>query len=306
MRHEAVLVYGGVGYQSLAIARAVASSGYDCRVVTRSVKNAGRIEALGARPVYGDFSDVKSLEKATQDCDAVVLTLPLVFDVDLAMAWASHVIQAAQAAKIKCLVFNASGPVPSHETGVMAVDIKVRVSKLLANSGISVIGIEPTLYMENLASPWAAPSIVLKNTLAYPLPEAQKISWTSWDDMAAFVVAALKHPEFAGRSFRVSGPQALTGGQLTQVFSARLGKPVSYYPIPLSDFSSGLNAALGEPVGTEIARLYGWFSGEGAAYLMVDDHACAQAEQALSVTPRQFSGWVNTIDWANLAKGTTT
>lgn len=303
---EAILVYGGVGCQSLAIARAVAGSGYDCRVVTRSVKNAGRIEALGARPVYGDFSDAQSLEKATQNCDAVVLTLPLVFDVDLAVAWAGHVIRAAQAAKIKCLVFNASGPVPGQTTGVAAVDVKVRVSRLLADSGIPVIGIEPTLYMDNLASPWAAPSIVLKNTLAYPLPETQKISWISWDDMAACVVAAIKHPELTGRSFRVSGPQALSGGQLAEVFSAHLCKPVSYYPISLNDFAAGLNGALGEPVGTEIARLYGWFAGEGAAYLAVDDTARAEVEQALSVTPRQFSGWVNTIDWVNLAKGSIT
>lgn len=188
----------------------------------------------------------------------------------------------------------------------MAVDIKVRVSKLLAESGIPVIGIAPTLYMDNLASPWVAPSIVLNDTLAYPLPEAQKVSWTSWDDMAAFVVAALKHPEFAGRSFRVGGPQAPTGGQLAEVFSACLGKPVSYHPIPLSDFASGLNAALGEPAGTEIARLYGWFSGKGAAYLTVDDHTRAEVEQTLSVTPRQFSVWINTIDWVNLTKGSIT
>lgn len=94
--------------------------------------------------------------------------------------------------------------------------------------------------MDNLASPWAAPSIVHQNTLAYPLPEAQKISWISWDDMAACVVAALKHPEYAGQSFRVGGSQTLTGRQLAEIFSIHLGNPISYYPVPLDDFAAGL------------------------------------------------------------------
>ncbi len=304
MKHETVLVYGGVGSQSLAIARAAVRAGYDCRVVTRSVENAGRIETLGARPVFGDFSDVQSLKKATQDCDAVVLTLPLVFDAERAVGWAKNIIQAAQTARIKCFVFNASGPVPRDETGVTAVDIKVWVSRLLASSGIPVVRIEPTLYLDNLASPWAAPSIVLQNTLAYPLPETLQISWTNWDDMAACTVAALKHPEFAGRSFRVGGPQDLTGGQLAEMLSARLGKSISYHPIPLADFASGLNAALGDPVGTEIAHLYEWFSGAGATYLAVDDPVRTEVERAFSFTPRRFSDWVNGIDWVELVKTT--
>lgn len=302
MERETILVYGGVGLQSLAIVRAVVAAGYECRVVTRSLENMSRIETFGGHPVYGDFSDIQSLEKATRNCDAVVLTLPLVFDADLAIAWVRHVIQAARSEKIKRLIFNASGPVPPRETGVAAVDIKVRAARLLAESDIPVIRIEPTLYMDNLASPWAAPSIVLKNTLAYPLPAAQKISWTNWDDMAAFVVGALKHGEFAGRSFRIGGPQALTGEQLAEMLSARLGRLISYYPIPLEGFAAGLNAALGEPVGTEIARLYGWFSGEGSACLAVDDHDRMEAEHMLTVKPRRFSEWINTVDWDGAAK----
>ena len=303
MIHETVLVYGGSGFQSLAIARALVARGHTCRVLTRSAESARRIEALGAKPVYGNLVDAHSLEGATRGCDAVILTLPLVFDAGLALKWVDHVIRSAQTAGVEHFVFNTSGPVPEDETGVLAVDIKVRAKQRLAGSGLPVVGVEPALYMDNLASPWAAPSIVLHGTLAYPLPESQKVSWLSWQDMAAFVVAAMMRPDLAGQALRVGGPQALTGSQLADALSSRLKKPVSYYRVPLDDFSAGLNGALGEPVGTEIARLYGWFSGEGAACLNVDA-THEETGKILSVTSQRFADWANAVDWTALTNPT--
>ncbi len=299
MKNNTVLVYGGSGAQGSAITCALVARGHAVHAVTRSEKNEKQIKENAATPVYASFEDLTSLIKVNNGCDAIVLTLPLVFDVDTVMGWADNVIQAALVAKIKCFVFNASGPVPEEKTGVAALDIKRLVAEKLSKSGLPVITIQPTLYMGNLAAPWTAPAIVAQGTLAYPLPETQKVSWISWDSMAEFVAAAVERPELAGNSYRAGGPEAISGSDMADVYSRYLSKPVSYYPVNLKDFENGLNQALGKPVGTEIARLYSWFSGDGAATLDVDN---TEISQVLGVSPINFNEWVGTVDWQCLAK----
>ena len=296
--HGTTLVYGGTGAQGSAIVRVLSQRGYRVRALTRSSEKAGCITKLGAEPVYGDLSDAHGLEEASRGCDNVVFTLPLVFDMDTAMNWAENVIRASQSARVKRFVFNASGPIPEEETGVTALDIKRCISALLSESRLPVITLEPTLYMGNLAAPWSVPAIVHEGRVAYPLPRDLKVSWISWESLAEFVAAALERPALSGRSFRVAGPEALAGTDIADAFSSCLRKPVSYFPVPLADFESGLKPVLGEFAAGEIARLYAWFTEDGARWLDPDP---VPAREALGVTPQRFSDWIRTVNWTAMA-----
>jgi len=298
MKNETVLVYGGTGAQGGAIVRALIANGHKVRALTRSEKNADVIKSAGAVPAYADLDDLASLQRASNGCDAVILTLPLAFDISTVMDWADNVIKAAQDAGIKYLVFNASGPIPEDLTGVAAVDIKLFVAEKLAQSGLPVVTIQPTLYMGNMAAPWSAPAIYHQGTLAYPLPEDQKVSWISWESMTEFVAAAVEKPELAGQSFNIGGPEALSGTDIANIYTNHLAKPVSYFSVALNDFEDGLNHALGEPVGTEIAKLYKWFSTDGAASLQVDN---TEITHVLGVTPESINDWVKSVDWRHIA-----
>ncbi|NOY73238.1 MAG: NmrA family NAD(P)-binding protein [Gammaproteobacteria bacterium] len=298
MKNKTVLVYSGMGAQGSAITRALIANGHNVRALTRSEKNDDIIKSNGASPMHADLGDLASLKEATNGCNAIVLTLPLAFDIDAAVGWADNVIQAAQDAAVKCLVFNASGPIPKNTTGVAAIDIKLLVAEKLAQSGLPVITLQPTLYMGNLAAPWTAPAITHQGTLAYPLPEQQQVSWISWENMAEFAAAAVEHTEFAGQSFRIGGSKALSGTDIAKAFAIHLSQPISYCSVALNDFEKGLNHALGEPAGTEIAKLYKWFSGEGADSLNVDN---TDATQALGIVPNDFDDWIKTVDWKNIA-----
>lgn len=295
---ETTLVYGGTGAQGSAIVRGLTSKGHQVRALTRSPERAEGIRKNGAQPVYADLSDAGAIEEVSQGCDNVVFTLPLVFDMDLAMTWTENAIRAAQSARVKCFVFNASGPVPGEDTGVAALDIKRRIFALLSGCGLPVITLEPTLYMGNLAAPWSAPAIVNDGTVAYPLPRDLKVSWISWESLAEFVAAALERPALLGRSFRVAGPEALTGTEVADAFSSYLRKPVSYFPVPLADFESGLKQVLGESIAGEIARLYAWFAEDGAPWLNPDP---VPAMEALGVTSQRFLDWIRTVNWTGMA-----
>ena len=297
-QHGTVLVYGATGAQGSAFVRSLSAKGYGVRALTRSTEKSAGIVENGARPVYADLSDSSAIEAASQGCDYVVFTLPLVFDEDVAMRWVENVIHAAQSAGLKSFVFNASSLVPEQDTGVAALDIKRRVSLLLSESGLPVITLEPTLYMGNLAAPWSVSSIIHDNTVAYPLPPDIKVSWISWESLAEFVVAALERPSLIGRSLRIPGPEALTGTDIASAFSSCLQMPIDYYPVPLPDFESGLKRVLGESTAREIARLYAWFANQSVTLLAPDP---APAVQALGVRPQRLSDWIRTIDWTGLA-----
>lgn len=298
MDYGTTLVYGGAGAQGSTIARALCAKGRSVRVLTRSPEKAANIRKEGVEAVCADLSDAQAVSTASQGCENVVFTLPLVFDADLALEWTANVVVAAQSTGVKRFVFNASGPVPEEETGVVALDIKRRVSRLLVESGLPVITIQPTLYMGNLAAPWSAPAIVRDGVVAYPLPGDLKVSWISWETLAEFAAAALEHPGLAGRSFRIAGPEALTGAEVARTFAQHLRRPVTYFPVPLDDFRRNLAPVLGEAAADAITHLYAWFAGEGAHTLTPD---IAPALEVLNVVPQRISEWVATVNWMALA-----
>ena len=93
-----------------------------------------------------DLLDRASLEAAYAGADAVVLTLPIVYD-ERVLAMAENAARAAEAAGVRQLVLNTSGPVPPERTGVPFHDARVIASE----AAVPVVTVlAPTAYLENL------------------------------------------------------------------------------------------------------------------------------------------------------------
>jgi uncharacterized protein YbjT (DUF2867 family) len=120
----------------------------------------------------------------------------------------------------------------------------------------------------------------------------------SWEDLAAFIVAALKRPDLAGRAFNVGGPDVLAGVAIAEQLSAAIGRPVTYVPVPLADFAAALNAAFGGRMGDEIAAFYAWAQKQAVSPLAVDPKP-ALAE--LPIRPTPFAEWARAQDWQAFA-----
>lgn len=295
------LVYGATGAQGGAVVRALLADGARVRILARSpARNpfAGndRVEAL-----QGDFDDAASLRRASQGAAGVVLVMPLAYDRERVVRWGRQAIDAAVEAGAGVLVFNTSSVVPDAPAGVAALDIKVELEAYLKRADVPSVTLRSTVYMGNLAAPWSAPALVHQGVLAYPLPADQRVSWISWEEAAAYAVAALKRPDLAARKpvLRTGGPQALTGAQVAATLSHVLERPVNYVPVPLEQFEAGLNASLGAPAGTEIARLYRWMSETSQGNLLDVDLEPLRAE--LPVAQTSLEQWARSVPWAQLA-----
>ncbi|KAB8332093.1 NmrA/HSCARG family protein [Scytonema tolypothrichoides VB-61278] len=295
---QRVLVYGATGVQGGSVVRQLLQHRHQVRVVVRDPGKAQALGQSGAEVVVGDLKDPVSLKTASEGIDAVFLVLPLEFSTAV-VEYGRNAIDAAKAAGVNHIVFNTSVVVANASTNVKALDLKREVQRYLQQSGLSNIILRPTFYMENLAAPWSAPTIVQQGTVAYPMTSDFKASWISVADVAALAVEALKRPDLSGSIFNIGGPEVLTGHEIAQQFASVFGRAVNYYPIPLDQFEQQMNAGMGEPIGTEIAALYRWFVEQPQSPAIINMQPVVQK---LPVQLTSLKQWILSQNWSNLAR----
>jgi NAD(P)H dehydrogenase (quinone) len=288
---ETVLVYGATGAQGAPIVARLGVDGYAVRGISR---NGTGHENASFQNVRADLDDAKALEQASRDVAKVVFMLPLSFDVDQTARWTENAISAAAKAGVELFVFNTSAPVPDIAPGVAAIDLKVRAERIVKDADVPSIILRPTIYLGNLLAPWSAPSIVRDHVLAYPLPADIAVAWTSWDDVAEAIARLLQRPELAGSTFDLGGPEALDGEALAKALGQGMGEDLHYASIPLPAFEAGLTQAMGPDVGREIARLYGWFAGDGRSHTGQTGEA---ATRVLGLSLVTAEAWARKQDW---------
>lgn len=292
---RSILVTCAGGAQGLAIVQACRAAGATVRVLLR--KGSPDPFGDGVNIVRGDLADAERVRLACLAVDAVALTLPLNAGPEQILRYGRNMVDAALEAEVKLLVLNTSGHVSRHSgTGLM--EAKVELIDYMKASGLPSIVLKPTLYMSNVAAPWSAPAIMHQGVFAYPLPANFQTSWISWEDMAAYVVAAMRRPELAGASFDIGGPEALAGPEMANILSDIVGRKVSYYPVPLADFAAGLSAMLGKDAADQVAANYAWVHRQRPTLLAVDS---SETLSMLPIKPTPFSDWAKAQDWPALA-----
>jgi uncharacterized protein YbjT (DUF2867 family) len=298
---EKFLVYGANGAQGGAVVRALLARGKQVRVLARDPSRSAFASDRRVEVVGGDLSDPNSLRRASAGVSGVYLMMPLSFDHPRVAAWGRNAIDAASDASASVLVLNTSGIVPDAPVGLPALDGKLELERYLRDARVPSVTLRGTIYMGNLGAPWSAPSIVEQGVLAYPVPEDLRISWLSWEEAAAYAVAALERPELAARRavLQLGGADALTGTQVAAAVARALKRPVRYQQLPLPALEAGLNQLFGAPAGTELAEYYGWLSQPRERSLLDVDITAARAE--LPVPQLRFEAWALEFPWTLLA-----
>jgi uncharacterized protein YbjT (DUF2867 family) len=252
-----VLVYGATGSQARPTVYALLAAGHQPVVLSRHPAKAADLVAAGAVLVEGDLGDPASLKAAHAGVDAVALLIPAFLENPFAArTYAQHAIAAARAAGVQMIVWNTSGPVPPVRTNNPKNDLRIDVAADLAASGIPFVSIEPTAYMENWLGPWTARYIVEHDQVAYPLPAQKRMGWITSDDVGKLVVSALARPHLAGRHFRVSRIDVVTGPELAEQFSVALNRPLSYYAMPPEEMGAIMDQLLGPGAGAPVIDVY--------------------------------------------------
>ncbi|WP_326584553.1 NmrA family NAD(P)-binding protein [Streptomyces sp. NBC_00481] len=284
------VIHGATGAQGAPVVAALAAAG---KPVTALTRNAGTV-VDGARVLAVDYSSTADLTAAYRGTEGVFIHLPVAPEEDR-LAYARTTVAAIREARPARVVFSTSGGIVSTDGDSRRDDpAESAVSVLaagLADSGVSHAVIEPRFYLENLLLPHVITGVREEGVLRYPLPSGFRASWASHLDIADAATALFERTDVTG-VVSVGQYPAISGEELAEAFTTRLGRTVTYEATDPDVFFAPLAAVLGEQAAAATADMYRALGTQPDRSITAE----RSAQKRLGVTPRTASQWLADID----------
>jgi len=228
-----ILVTGATGTVGREVVKELTIRGERVRGLTRDPGKAGFLRQHGVEIAAGDLSRPETLDLALKGCDRVFLLGPSdARQTELE----TNVIEAAKRAGVrqiaKLSVYGADERSP-----VAYCRFHAQVEQRLAESGIAHTNLRPNYFMQNMFN--YANSISQQGAFYAPLGEG-RISMVDVRDIAAVAAAVLTERGHEGKTYEVTGPEALSFGEAAQILSRVLGRKVEYVDIQPEQARSSL------------------------------------------------------------------
>jgi uncharacterized protein YbjT (DUF2867 family) len=202
----------------------------------RDPEKARKVLGEGVEIAEGDFSDAASLRHALRDVDRVLLSSA---DGPDKVAHETAVIDAAAEAgvrlMVKCSTIGAEvgSPLPPF-------DWHGRIEEYLRLSRLPTVVLQSCFYMTNLLA--AAEQVRSDGKLFAPASEG-KIAMIDPRDTAAVAAVALTTDGHEGRTYFLTGPEAITYAQVAEQLSRATGAEVEFVDVPDEAARQGLVGA---------------------------------------------------------------
>lgn len=298
---ETVLIFGATGDQGHSLMRQLVAAGYRVRAATRDPAAFPRSAFPGVEPVAADFDDQSSLDAAAAGCAGIVMHLPFTFDRDYARLMGRNIGLAARRAGVGKMVFHTSCVIMDEDLGIAGHDGRRDIEAELAGSGVPFVFIRSAVFMDNMVRAWVKPAIVRHGVFAYPAKPGLAVSWTDQEDIAAYMIAAFRHPRLVADRFTVGGPEALTGRQAAERLTEALGRPVRFQSLDPDEFAGAMSKLVTGSATFEkgslydrMAEFYRWYNAQEVSPLAID---LRPALAVLGVRPTPLLVWAQAQDW---------
>jgi uncharacterized protein YbjT (DUF2867 family) len=196
------------------------------------VRNPARAEAIAALPnveiVQGDMARPETLTAALQDVDRAMLISssdPMMLDVQ------SNFIDAARKAGVRNIV-KLSGIMPELDSAFRFARMHGEIEKRLEASGMAFTHLRAGEFMPAYFR--QAASIAAKGAMFLPMGDA-RIASIDVGDIAEIAADVLTSSGHEGKTYPLTGPEALTMTQVAEKLSAATGKTIRYVNVPPED-----------------------------------------------------------------------
>ncbi|MFI6430337.1 NAD(P)H-binding protein [Rhodococcus oryzae] len=153
------------------------------------------------------------------------------------------------------------------------------------HSGLEWTIVRPAWFAQNFSEGFFHDA-VLSGELRLPAGDGAA-SFVDAEDIAAVAVAALTEDMHVGKTYDLSGPSALTIGEVVAAISAASGRTVRYVPLSPEDFVAELVAE-----GWPEADAEDYADSVGPIRLGMDSHLSDGVQTALGRPPRTFAQYV--------------
>jgi uncharacterized protein YbjT (DUF2867 family) len=251
-----ILVTGGTGTVGSEVVKLLATSGTRFRLLARTPDKA--LKSPNVEAVKGDLADAAALGKALQGIEKLfLLTNSMPGSADLQ----SGVIAAAKKAGVKHVVrLSVAGADP--KSPVQLSRWHAQTDAELKKSGLAWTLLQPGYFMQNFLGSAAT---IRKDGAFYGCVGQGKSAVIDARDIAAVAYACLTGKGHDGKTYPITGGEALSQPEMAALLSAALGKSVKYVDLPPEQFKQGLlSAGLPEWLAADYVTMHRAFS-SGAA-----------------------------------------
>jgi uncharacterized protein YbjT (DUF2867 family) len=205
-------------------------------------ERASRLRALGAEVVVGELLDIMAVHRTIEGCERVCFAMSvaptyLEAAANVAAVAKHHAVKAfvnlSQMTVKEMDIFNTT-PSPQQKQHWL-------VEQILSWSGLPVVEVRPTAFMEGLFLQ-SAKSISTQNKIVAPFGQG-KNSAIAAVDVARAIAEILSDPnKHIGQTYHLTGPVSQDMDAVAREFSAALGRTISYVDIPLAAWREQLTA----------------------------------------------------------------
>jgi len=221
-----ILVTGATGVNGKALLSRLSANHVAVRAL---VRNPAKAEALAALPhveiAQGDMARPETLAAALRDVDRAMLISssdPMMLDVQ------SNFIDAAAKAGVRHVV-KLSGIMPELDSAFRFARMHGEIEKRLEASGMAFTHLRAGEFMTAYFR--QVPSIGAKGAMFLPMEDA-RIASIDVADIAEIAASVLTSSGHEGKTYPLTGPQALTMTEVAEKLSTATGKTIRYINVP--------------------------------------------------------------------------
>jgi uncharacterized protein YbjT (DUF2867 family) len=235
-----ILITGAAGLSGSIIVREFARRGIPVRALVRSAAKAHSLDALpGVEVVEGDMSRPETLGRALEGVDRAVMissSAPQMVETQCSFIDASrkagvhHVVKFS--GKESSIDFN-----PSN---FRFTRMHEEIERYLESSGLRWTHLRPSQFMQVYLR--ELPTIVTKSAIFLPMDNS-KLSPVDIEDVAKVAVELMSKGSHHGKSYEMTGPEALTMAEIAAQISQAIGRRVEYINVAPEEKRRALLAA---------------------------------------------------------------
>jgi uncharacterized protein YbjT (DUF2867 family) len=232
-----ILVTGGTGLIGSEVVRLLSQAGVPARALVRD-RHSGH-ELPGITWVIGDLAQPETLSSVFAGCTKLFL---LTGNSENASELQRHAIAAARQAGVAHVVKLSAFGASSHSKSMIG-RMHYQIETELQESGLAWTMLRPHHFMQNLLG---QADNIINDGVVYSSSGDGKIPFVDTRDIAAVAVAALTHPGHTEKKYVVTGGEALSYRQATDIVGQAIGRPLRFIDEPSDEARTRLTGA-GQP-----------------------------------------------------------
>ncbi len=217
-----ILVTGATGNTGSQLVAALRRAGVTVRAFVRNEEKAEPLKATGAEVFVGDLDRPETIAPALKGVDKIYL---LTWNGPTQSQQSENVIKAAkQAGNIHLVRHSMWGP-----GGSRIIKQGDQVEEAIKASGLPWTLLKPTFFMQNTMM--AAQTIPSQGAIYWDMKDG-RLGMIDVRDIVDAAVAVLTGTGHEGKSYILTGPEAISFHDVAGTFSDVLGKKVTYVSVP--------------------------------------------------------------------------